>query len=507
MNTLEQALSLLLLDVARFSQFCGGLRLRSYQAPVARAVIQSVLQGRGLSFVVLFPRQSGKNELQAQIETYLLLLLSREPAEMVKVSPTWKPQAQNAMRRLERALRHNLLAQGRWVKESGYIYRYDNARITFLSGAPEANIVGATASALLEIDEAQDVLPAKYDKDIAPMAASTNATRVFWGTAWSAQTLLARELRAARQAEEKDGQRRAFVLTADDVAREVPTYGQFVAGQVARLGRSHPMIRTQFYSEEIDDQGGLFPPARQALLFAPPAPVAPTPRPGGCYALLLDIAGADETQPTPAGDNPTPLKDRDSTAATLVEIDLTTLSDPLLAAPRYRALLRLEWVGVPHAQLYGPLRTLAETWNVRRLVVDATGIGAGLASFLHKALGERVIPFTFTAASKSKLGWDFLALIDAGRFSDCTPAGPLRQRFTDQLSYCQYQVLDGPAHLLRWAVPDGARHPHTGEPLHDDLLLSAALCAVLDGCDWRTSGGPTLLVRAADPLDEMDRGF
>ena len=40
---------------------------------------------------------------------------------------------------------------------------------------------------------------------------------------------------------------------------EVPAYGAFVADQVARLGRNNPMVRTQFYSEEIDQDGGMFP--------------------------------------------------------------------------------------------------------------------------------------------------------------------------------------------------------------------------------------------------------
>ena len=157
--------------------------------------------GADLTIVVMFPRQSGKNELQAQLETYLLMLYSEDGGELVKVSPTWKPQAQNAMRRLERVLEKNLLTRGRWEKASGYLYRVGQAQMAFFSGAPEANIVGATASLLLEVDEAQDVSIEKYDRAIAPMAASTNATRVLWGTAWTGDTLLARELKAAREAE------------------------------------------------------------------------------------------------------------------------------------------------------------------------------------------------------------------------------------------------------------------------------------------------------------------
>ncbi len=213
---------------------------------MAHAVAHSVARQLGMTLVVMFPRQSGKNELQAQLETYFLMLFSEQDVELVKVSPTWKPQAQNAMRRLERVLERNFLTRGSWEKEAGYLYRLGRAQIAFFSGAPEANIVGATASLLLEVDEAQDISPDKYDRAIAPMAASTNATRVLWGTAWTGDTLLARELKAARAAEQRDGLRRVFTLSADQVAAEVPEYGRHVAEQVAKLGRNHPMVRTQY---------------------------------------------------------------------------------------------------------------------------------------------------------------------------------------------------------------------------------------------------------------------
>ena len=91
-------------DGALFAECTSGLRLRKYQIDVARAIIESVIFERGLTFVVIFPRQSGKNELQAQIETYLLTYLQEFEAEIIKVSPTWRPQSINAMRRLQRVL-------------------------------------------------------------------------------------------------------------------------------------------------------------------------------------------------------------------------------------------------------------------------------------------------------------------------------------------------------------------------------------------------------------------
>ncbi len=503
------------LNLLMFTQM-GNIKLRQYQKEAAKAVIDSVLNARGHSIVVMFPRQSGKNELQAQIEAYLLYTLRDQPAEIVKISPTWKPQSLNAMRRLERVLQANLYTQDAWSKESGYIFRLGSARMTFFSGMPESNIVGATATHLLEVDEAQDVPVGKFDTDIAPMAASTNATRVFWGTAWTAQTLLARELRAARAADPP----LAFVTDADRVAEEVPAYGLFVSGQIARLGRAHPSIRTQYFAEEIDGQAGMFPPERIARMFAhPPRPAAEgAPRGQTATAMLLDVAGEEETdlhalEAGPAAGGGSSSR-RDATALTVVAADLSTLGDPLLRAPTYRMVERRLWVGVRHADLYGELRGLAARWNARHLVIDATGIGAGLASFLERALPGRVVPFVFSAASKSRLGWDFLALVDSGRWQEphftlgsSGEQAVLQAAFLRQLELCQSQAQPGPAHSLRWGVPDGTRDPLSGEHIHDDLIISAALACVLDGLDWRKGSlGPPAVVPANDPLKEM-RGF
>ena len=76
-----------------------------------------------------------------------------------------------------------------WRRREGYIVQLHNARTLFFSAEPTANVVGATADVLLECDEAQDVSSSKWDKDFAPMGASTNVTTVFWGTAWTSTTM------------------------------------------------------------------------------------------------------------------------------------------------------------------------------------------------------------------------------------------------------------------------------------------------------------------------------
>jgi hypothetical protein len=88
------------------------------------------------------------------------------------------------------------------------------------------------------------------------------------------------------------------------------------------------------------------------------------------------------------------------------------------------------------------------------------------------------VQYVFNATSKSALGWDFLALIDAGRFKEYADDGDrLTRIFWDQLHATTYETLPGPGKLLRWSVPAGRGH--------DDFVVSAALAAVLDQIDWR----------------------
>ena len=109
---------------------------------------------------------------------------------------------------------------------------------------------------------------------------------------------------------------------------------------------------------------------------------------------------------------------RDSTALTIYEIDAATLADPIIRAPTYKTIYRKQWTGTKHTHLYARIKALADQWQPRYIAIDATGVGAGLTSFLDKAYPGKVIPYIFNAATKSKLGWGFLAAIDSGRYKE-----------------------------------------------------------------------------------------
>ena len=476
-------------DVERFSQRLLRRPLRGYQVLPARAIVDSVLQRRGLTFAVMMARQAGKNELSAHVEAMLLSLYQRVGGSLVKAAPTFRPQTLNSLLRLSSLLERYPFSRAR--REQGYILRLGRARVFFFSAGTRASVVGATASLLLEADEAQDLDETKWNKDFRPMAASTNATTVLWGTAWTANTLLARAIRSLRQAEARDQVRRVFCVPWMDVAAEVPAYGQYVRGEIERLGRDHPLIKSQYFLEEIESTGGMFPPATRSLMQGPHLRQR-APTPGREYALLVDVAG--EAEERLQGTLWQPIEPRrDATALTVVEL---ARGESGLA--RFLVMDRHYWLGTPHPQLYGAIVRLAELWAPTRVIVDATGVGAGLASFLHHALGSRAYPFTFTAQSKSDLGWGFLGLCNSGRFLDHRDdGGPEYRQFWREVQAADYQVVDGPNKLMRWGVPDPA--------VHDDLLISAALCALLDR-DPRPPYAGSMIIEAEDPLKGTGKG-
>ena len=497
---------------AQFADQFGSVKLRPYQVEAVNAVVSSIFHRRGMEFVWIFPRQSGKDENLAVLISYLLTYYSDKSGEIVFINPTFTPQAETSMRRLEARLRSNILTRGKWQRKGGYIYQMNRAFCTYMSADPSAHVVGATANLLLAVNETQDIGLLKFDKEISPMVASTNATTLFSGTRWTSDTLLERELQRCRADEAKDGRKRVFFFTAEDVRRSVPAYGRFVDGVIARLGRQHPLVKTQYFCETIDAQIGMFPPGRQMLMHGS-HPARSEPEPGKTYAFLIDVAGQDEgtislSSLSPKGRaarssggavegllNPA----RDSSSLKIVEVDRSTLA--LLGKPTYLTVLRKEWTGEKHVRVFGTLQALVQAWKPLRVVIDATGMGEGLWSLLDNAFGEKVvIPVKFTPQLKSELGYGFIGMIESGRYREYQPFPDGLRR---QMERCRSEIVPGPAKLMRCGVPDGTRDPVNGELVHDDDLMTSALCVMLDGLEWYTPL-PAVWTTPRDPLKDMD---
>jgi hypothetical protein len=64
------------------------------------------------------------------------------------------------------------------------------------------------------------------------------------------------------------------------------------------------------------------------------------------------------------------------------------------------------------------------------------------------------------------------------------------------------KVKPGPGKIASWGVPDGTRDQESGDLVHDDLVISGALCSVLETLDWGQA--LSAVVDAFDPLEGLD---
>jgi hypothetical protein len=136
--------------------------------------------------------------------------------------------------------------------------------------------------------------------------------------------------------------------------------------------------------------------------------------PGKIYVAGVDIAGEAEVGEEAAYSMK---KRKDSTVVTIGELNY--MHTPIVTNqyyPKVKVVEHYQWTGKPHSELYQTLVDLLKNvWGCKRVVVDATGIGEPVASFLRHALGLKVIPFKFTQRSKSELGFNLLAAVNSGR--------------------------------------------------------------------------------------------
>ncbi len=480
----------------RFSRIVLGRPLRRYQAEIAESIAGAVLRDEGGRFAVMLPRQSGKNEISAHIEAFLMSLCRRTGGDCVKASPSFDPQSLRSLQRLQDVFAGSII--GSATRETAHSLKFGRARCHFLSTARGSRVVGATASVLLEADEAQDIDEDRWQKEFRPMGASADVCSVLWGTAWTSGTLLAKTIRELRQSERaglrsvastasRAAGKSVHVVSWERVADEVPPYGRYVESEIERLGPTHPLIMTQYLLQEIALEGGMFTPATRALMHGQHSSRV-TPEEGREYILLIDVAGPDELRLEGMLTNPSESR-RDGTAATICEI-----SRGPSGLATYRAVYRWLDIGSPHRQLYGVLVTLAETWRCRRIVVDATGVGAGVASWLVAELGDRVLPFLFTSVSKSTLGWTFLGICNSGRWLDYRDDGSDEYKtFWQQVTHAVMVVAEGEARRIKWGV--------TQAGMHDDLLMSAALVGAIDE-ELSRPPQDSYIVEAPDVLDQ-----
>ena len=165
----------------------------------------------------------------------------------------------------------------------------------------------------MEIDEAQDVEKAKFNKDFSPMRASTGVPVIAYGTTWTDDTLLEGFKRDVLEGRVKG---RCFRVLPEVVAESNRAYGDFVDGEVRRMGRDHPLIKTQYFLEPLPQSGRMF--KAQSLRMMASDHARSERRSGESQIVAgLDFAGADESAGELSSLMAPGLSSRDSVALTI----------------------------------------------------------------------------------------------------------------------------------------------------------------------------------------------
>ncbi len=205
---------------------------------------------------------------------------------------------------------------------------------------------------------------------------------------------------------------------------------------------------------------------------------------------MVDVAGQDEGSTELLLSNP----GRDYTVATVFEV---RPGGGAGERPVYWAVDVFVDHGSRHFQespgrpsLAGRLLGFLEHWGVGHVVVDASGVGQGLADWLMAEMGKhRVTAYVFSGkGQKAMLGSRFVALVETNRFKywcgDEQEVGSDGWWFWQQVAACGYSLPARGIYErdLQWGVAENRTvETHMGvERVHDDRLISAALVAEYD---------------------------
>ncbi len=257
---------------------------------------------------------------------------------------------------------------------------------------------------------------------------------------------------------------RGFV--AGDFPTSLPVEVEYVLGVavelLARLGEQHPLFLTQYCLKPIAGRDRLFSRGQLAQLQGRHMRQR-APRSGETYVAGLDLAGGAIED----GDVAAPSTWRDATALTIARA-VYAAGDALVRQPRLEVVEHYTWQETPHDALLRRLvDLLREVWQVRRLAVDATGLGETIARLLTAAIGSHVVrPVKFTAEAKSRLGYGLLAAANSGRLKVYVADGSLEYR------QCWRELEQARAVYRANRTMGFFVDPSDG---HDDYLVSLAL--------------------------------
>ena len=305
--------------------------------------------------------------------------------------------------------------QARILKSEGYIWRLGNATVEFMSSGPHSNVVGATASECLDMDEAHKIGRAKFDEDFAPFTASTDAGTLLWGVcADGLDTIESYRILNAENNRKDLNLRYPCELWME----HSEVYASHVRGRERALGWEHPIMKTQYRLIPVANEGTFLSKAQVKSFLDSEHERELKPRPDKVYEIVIDIAaGNEDFNPNNSFDRFDTDSDEetatDSTVVWIYEVTDQICQNNIFPVIN---MVSIEWwTGVTLPDQEKRIIDLITYWRAQKVTIDGVGVGRQMAEALEQRFGPYMVnKYIASGPSVSEDCFDLLARLNFG---------------------------------------------------------------------------------------------
>lgn len=440
--------------IIEFGKILNGISLYDYQVEAAYAIIYSVITFSGDVKTMLFSRQSGKSEVMAFVVNTLCVLL---PA-LGKIIPDldqfksgfrvglFAPQYDQVRTTYNRALSKMRTPDAEMVLSDPDIdiqleraAKLELSNGSYLAGqvACKQSKIESKTYDLVIVEEAQDVDDTIVSKSIEPMLSSTAGTMIKVGTTGIVKNHFYYEIEHNRQTDRGKKDQRIRNHFEND-------YKRIIADRRKQYAIDHKRFHLN-YEADIIRKKERWGEDSQAFRLS--------------YALIWDLESGmlltDKEynniinrklgfqEPTAHDFIVAGLDIGKSPAETVLTIGRVIKSDEPFEKSYKQIIAWIALGNLDYESQHHIIMDCIVDWNINTIFADYTGVGRAVVDRLMYACGEyvNIVPYTFTAQSKSDMWYSFITDIQTRRL--IVPANPKVRatteyaKFEEQMKNCQ----------------------------------------------------------------------
>jgi hypothetical protein len=455
-----------------------GHELHSYQKPLARRIIESVIINDGEEITALASRQSGKTETVSDTLATLMVILPllakiypdllgkfKDGLWVGMFAPT-ESQAETLFSRTVTRLTSERAVEvlgdpeiDDEAKRVGGVTRMIKLKrlgstLTMMTANPRAKIESKSFHVTV-IDECQEADDFTVSKSISPMLAYYAGTMIKTGTPTTSKNNFYRSIQLnKRRATTRGAKQNHYQWDWRDVAKVNANYQKFIKKEMLRIGEDSDEFQMSYNCKWLLERGMFVTSSIMDEL-------------GDTSQELVKV-----WHKTPVVVGIDPARKMDSTVVTVVWVDWDRPDE--FGYFDHRVLNWLELQGDDWEEQYFQIVNFLSNYDVLAVGVDANGVGDAVAQRLRLLLPRsEIMPLTSSPSEQSRRFKHLQALIQRRAIAYPNHAKTRRlrvhKRFVQQMQDAEIQYK-GPNFMV--AAPDETY-------AHDDFVDSLAIACSL----------------------------